>query len=607
MLVPDAERRLGAVGRLFRPGERLGWIFRDRRQFWRAFGEPPPRPVVADPRLQEDLERLAVRFRAARLQALVLIGVFLVSLPLVGRPLPVEVALALGLVAIVYALVRPGFLAVRLIRLRRRLDRDRAEAGRRTAEAMSAWQAREEEHRRREWERVDRIAEWGAARLGPEVSRIDVIGGSLWSWEAFLTTFGTSLVAGSPPLAVVDLSREVVCGELADLAAAAGSLVRRQVLPEDAARSDLLDGLDAAALAEALVEAVHGAEGETAAGRAVDARILGALCEALGPDLTPPRLEEALRALMGEPSGRRLLTDEEWRQVTGDLFSREYVAQARERLGRLEAHLHALRDLGSAPDPRPSDAQLTCLAVREAGATSAGDLLAGLAGQWALRAVSRGGPEAPQALVVAGADRLERRLLERLSDACERRQVRLVYLFQHLREQAFEVSGSRATVFMRLGQPEEAARAADLIGRGHRFVLDQITRSQGGREGSSSSESEGGAQGERRATLRVEWSRTRSRSWGSSESYATGSNWHYAETSRRAYEYRVEPRTLMDIPEYGMVIVCSSPGGPQVLAADCDPDRVLLPRVTTDPLPEADAEAASPTSASEAEGALHGS
>lgn len=585
MLVPDAERRLGPAARLFAPGERLGWVFRDRSRQWRPFGEPPPRPVVPDPRLLHRLDRLRVSLRAGLVQGPAALAAVLVLWLVFGRSLPgAAVAVLIALAAL--AVLRFAVPGVRLLLVRRRLMRDGVEAGRRTDAAMRAWRAREEEHRRREWERVDRIPEWGAARLGPEVGRIDIFGGSLWSWQAFLTLAGSSMVRGSAPVTVVDLSREVVCGELAELAAAAGFLVDLQVLPRDQAGSDLLEGLAGPDLTEVLVESVRLLEGGSGSSPAVDARVLGSLCEALGASLTLGRLEEALRVLMGEPPGpdrTEQLTKEEREHIAAGLFSPEYVRQARRRLGVLEAHLHAIRELGIHPGSRPRDAQLRCVAVEGGG--PAADLLAQLAGQWALRSVSDASV-APRTLVVAGADRLDRRLLERLGDACERRQIRLLYLFQHLREQAFEVSGSRATIFLRLGQPEEADRAAGLIGRGHRFVLSQITKSQGGREASAGSEQDGLAAGGSSAVLRLDSTRTWSRSWGSSESYATATNWHYAETSQRVHEYLVEPRTLMDLPEYGMLIVRSTPQGPRVLAADCDPDRVYLPRLTTDPLPD---------------------
>src|SRR5438477_636603 len=51
--------------RLFSPGERLGWEFRDRVRQWRHFHEAEPRPVVADPALRTRLDRLVARRRTA--------------------------------------------------------------------------------------------------------------------------------------------------------------------------------------------------------------------------------------------------------------------------------------------------------------------------------------------------------------------------------------------------------------------------------------------------------------------------------------------------------------------------------------------------------------
>jgi hypothetical protein len=46
------------------------------------------------------------------------------------------------------------------------------------------------------------------------------------------------------------------------------------------------------------------------------------------------------------------------------------------------------------------------------------------------------------------------------------------------------------------------------------------------------------------------------------------------------YEYTVEPRVLQDLPDYGLLLVESAPGGPVIRAVECNPDIISLPRST---------------------------
>src|SRR5262249_40019211 len=132
----------------------------------------------------------------------------------------------------------------------------------------------------------------------------------------------------------------------------------------------------------------------------------------------------------------------------------------------------------------------------------------------------------PGTVIVAGADRLRHRHLERLSDACERAGVRLAYLFRHLRDEAELLLGSTTTtVFMRLGNHREAERAANFIGRGHRFVLSRVTRGFGGGETDASGDSKGGSSSQNRTTLPTRvpvrvTTRGTSRTWGTTRSHA---------------------------------------------------------------------------------------
>ena len=593
--------------RLFSTGERLGWEFRDRLQQWRHFGEPQPNPVVPDPELGWRLRRASARLNSAFIWAAAAFAVTaLVGLTVLAQlrytrldPGRILLLAALGTVMLIAAawlvLWRPARRLHERAAAREAFDAVAARALERQDVAVRQWQARGEAHNTAEWRRVDQVHEWGAVRTPPGTGRIDLFGGSLASWEGFLTTFGASMVAESPPVRVLDLSDGMVAEELCRLTEAMGMTVSAQVLPRQLASSDLLAGLDAPQLTDLLVESIHadGTDREQRAGRAMDARILGTICDALASDLSPARLHEALLVLMGEPAAGGRLRPAERERIAG-LFSADYVRQAHDRLRGLEAHLHSLRGLGSAEVGRfPRDARLQCLALGGDDQALAGDLLVDLTAQWATRGVGRSREERPGVLIVAGADRLRRRQLERLADRCERHRVRLVYLFRHLRDEAAQVlGGGGAVAFMRLGHHDEAERAARFVGRGHRFVLSRITRGHGGGETHRQDTSAGESKGRSQSVGHLGMTTSRTRSWGVTRSYAEETNWHYAETRHRVYEYLVEPATLQNLPDYALLVVQRGQGGPVLRVADCNPDIVSLPRVSTNPLPEHAAPAA---------------
>jgi hypothetical protein len=595
--------------RLFSPGERLGWEFRDRVRQWRHFHEAEPRPVVADPGLRARLDRLIARRRSALTWAIPaaaaagLAAWYLVTGlgPGDRRPAALTVAAVAALLAALWlSLWRP----LRLARLERRarhaLGGLETTARARHDEASTTWHARAREHTVAEWSRVNEIPEWGAVRGAIGTSRIDVFGGSLRSWEGLLTTFGASMVATAPPVRVLDLSEGMVAQELCQLTADGGLTVSAQVLPRQLASSDLLAGLDAGELTDVLVESIHGDRShDHREARAMDTRILGAVCRALEPALSLARVHEALLAAMREPGRPERLSPEERDTIGTRLFSAEYVERGHERFRSLEAHLHPLRELGSRDvGQRPAGARLQCLAVGGDGQVFATDLFVDLAAQWAIRGL-RGDAEpgaAPGTVIVAGADRLRRRHLERLADACERRGVRLLYLFRHLRDDAEHLlGGGGAAAFMRLGNHREAERAAHFIGRGHRFVLSQVTRGHGAKQTHTAGETEGESEGRHTepGSLGLFPARSRTRSWGDTRSYAEGANWHYAESAQRVYEYVVEPTALQNLPDYALLVVQPGQvvepasdqltGRSRVLVADCNPDIVSLPRVLTEP------------------------
>ncbi|MFD0853702.1 hypothetical protein ACFQ07_15800, partial [Actinomadura adrarensis] len=246
-----------------------------------------------------------------------------------------------------------------------------------------------------------------------------VFGGTLWSWEALLTTYGTSALADGP-LLVLDLSRELVSRELVSLAQESWKGVNVQLLPSHQSSATLLVDLPPRDLVDAIVESMHGGTSELArAERSMDSRILTAICNALGDDITLRRMAAALRTLMGEPDTTEALTPEERRHISSGLFTVEYRRQAHSSLSLIESYLHPLEDLGTEPPEHTNPGYLTVVALDSQARNIRSELLTDLIVQWVTHRIAATADATP-ALVVAGADELARRHLERLSDACER-------------------------------------------------------------------------------------------------------------------------------------------------------------------------------------------
>jgi hypothetical protein len=617
--------------RLFAPGQRLGWVFRDRRQFAAAFMEPPPVPLPVHPRLVAQRHAADRWFRSTRRVAVVItIGLLAFFCLLAGCATVLPGTMPIGLAFVAVLLLAAPAIAATAVMGARRAGAVRAaeRAGPQLAAAYqqhyAAWAQRKAAHERAEAARVDGLDEWGALHTPPGIRRIDVFGGSLHGWEAFLTVNGTSVLAERPML-VADFSRELVCRELALTASAAGAPVDVQLLPAQLASSTVLAGLAGQQLAQALAEAMHpGDSADDRTRRALDTRILTEVCAALAAPLSLARVAAALRAVMddradeqGEPSGRdeqSALSPAERAAISAGVFTAQYRRQVRADLVRIESYLHPLSGLGSLAGP-PEPAYLTCIALQPAARNAGDELLGSLVLQWLTHHITTAAAQVP-AVVIAGADELARRHLERLSDACERRGVLLTLLFRHLRADSVQLLGGGAAAFMRLGNHEEAARAADFIGRQHRFVLSQLTASIGGDQthtaetstgttasdtitpppaagwlGRLGSAGLGGILGPAALASRLGQAggtaRTMNRTWSTAYARASGTNWSDAQSSQRVYEYAVEPTVLQHLPDYAMLLVASRPDGAGSLTpVECNPEIVTLPRVSSGPLPD---------------------
>ncbi|MBQ1047064.1 hypothetical protein KBX50_01040 [Micromonospora sp. C51] len=574
---------------LYVEGERLGWIFRDRNLFCHPF--PEPYPTVEPVRSEVFFDAAAARVEKwYRMRRWVWIGlgvtVFFLCLGILGSgPSNLLVIIAIGL----SVMIGGAYLSWSHSRaLEDGPQRERERQLRRYELDCALWERYREQFDAAERERVAGYLEWGAALLPPTARRIDVVGGSVWGWEALLTVLGASMLRTRGALTLVDFSGEGVCHELVWLARAVSVDVTALRLPDQLGETTLLLDTDGQGLVDCLVEAMHGdAPAGRRADRAQDDRLLSAVCRALGEDVTIDRIAAAISVLLDAPGDVPELSNAERDHIADSLFADEFRRQVHPNLRRIESHLHPLRELLAAtasgrPRHELGHAGLTCLVYENGAHNVREELLKELVFQGLIQRLTApeqfAGP-----LVIAGADDLSHRYLERLTDLCARRGVRLVLMFRHLRDSAVRAVGADVVAFMRLSNHEEAGRAADAIGRHHTVVLSQLTRTLGGSQTHSDGDSVGASHQTSGPWLRHV---SLGRSWTHTRTVADSVNWNEAESDQRVYEYVVEPRTLQDLPDYALIEVTQGMGILSVRTVECNPDIVSLPGLTTGPLPD---------------------
>ncbi len=564
MITRDS-RQAPPVDRLFSPAERWGLRWRDMTPYFRPFLVPQPINLLR--RLQQqtsgDDEQYRRRQRIAL--AIVWLGLFWAYPGFAGWLVALPVA-----VIIITMLLQQA--------------------------AINRWVAARQAHECAERAFMNSQPEWGAVTALPSTRRLNVYGGTPDGWEALLTTFGASCLGSQGNhLTVIDLSELAVAGELCNLTTRWGGSVKVMSLPEDLAEFDVLTGLSAPEIRDILIEVLEGDEkGDTSVrSRALSDRVLGAVCDVLHPCVTLDRLLAALRAILGQepvpPAEGGLLSPDEWLAAKG-LFKDEARREARERVAALEGELYQFKGLGAnMPSRGHQDHQLRCIALTSSGLRVGNDYLKRLLVQVLIRSFRSSTGRAPdsEVYVIVGADAIERRYLEQLSELSRRRGVRLIYLFSRLRQEAGELlgEGDSAAAFMRLGNPDQAKRAAEYIAKDYKFVLGQRTTSTNHAVTHTDTTTEGG--GDQRNHF-PHYGRSTTRNWNVSKSIAEGITTGTSETTTRVHEYAVEPKTLQQLSEMSIVLAQhdAAYGGTIVTFCDCNPDLLTLPRVSTEPLTE---------------------
>lgn len=443
-----------------------------------------------------------------------------------------------------------------------------------------------------------------AQQTGP---RIDLVGGGGVGWNSLLATFGCSRLSQDAPLLVLDFSEYGVADDLSALAGQAGRPVAGIRLPDELDRIDLLAGLGDDEVVTLLTDATHATRAGGEAGpddRVTDADLLRTVVGCLQGPASVTRLVAGIRTLLGRQDQQGVLAPAEIDRLVQEIDLVAATDRARERLRLLRISFDLLggaapADPGTASRLRPTRGVLV---VETGGHDSARK---GLLDGVVLQALLHGLRNAPaanwrQTVVVAGADGLGTDVLERLARQAERSQVQLLVMFRSLRDTAerFLGAGTSATVVMRLGNGNEAATAAEFIGRGHRFELSALTMQVGQTFTDARGASEGGSEGtatgetnETRKTTGAGWVPDRASSTSVVRTSSRSVNWYqsvnqaWTESRRggqsrsRVYEFHVEPTVLQSLPETAFALIGGGRGR-RVVFGDCNPAIASFPRVS---------------------------
>ncbi|WP_432145970.1 hypothetical protein [Streptomyces sp. bgisy084] len=457
--------------------------------------------------------------------------------------------------------------------------------------AFERWKTDVLTHEAAERLRVDEALRWFPVHLASRPRRVDVYGGTADGWAALLVTLGGSLLANGKGLWLLDLSHQAVGRELAALADAQRVPVARVELPSASVPPDLSWGLSADELAEVLAEALSTLrpEGTDVDLRATDASILHSVLERLDGPVTFGRITSGLEVLLRVHEPDRApepLAASELDRLTAAI---DVVGQSERIQNELRFVYDVTRLLARAepspvtlpaPDQWLLPGQLTVLSTHDVTERRK-DVIDRVVFFLVLHQLRRGRiPADAGTLVIAGAEHLGRSALESMARQARVAGVRLMLLMTHVREDIRSLLGGQdsATVLMRLGNAEEAKAAAEFVGQGHKFVMNQLTRQVGESHSTGRSHSYGGGDSEMGG-----WST----SWQNSMDSSTTDSVTRGETVSRVYKFTVEPTQIQSLPPTGLILIETSPQSRRVMFGDCNPAITLLPHVADAPrLPE---------------------
>lgn len=447
--------------------------------------------------------------------------------------------------------------------------------------------------------------------------RIDVFGGSPDGWASFMHTALFPLLSRGVPVTVLDLTQRFLAPRALSPGLTPAQMPLSVALPSGLHRYDPLLGARHPGDIAAFLTSSDGSNDDLAR-RDIEMGLFRRTADVLGSNVTVPRILAAVTSLLAPDSPLVVgqLTVEERRRLQEPTFLVMLGEAAAGHLGRIAAALEAVVRR-SEPVDTDTSTTLQALPFFADGSTVVAAepvsdpdsrrrfdnmLAASLLDQLATAGAS-GRP-----VVVVGADRLARAVIEGLVSGAQEHELLLLMFFEHLRGEARELLGRGAadTILMRLGHHEDATAAANVIGKEHRFVVSSISLTVGTQFGGSDSigysitDSESTTDG--RSTSRTNegllrlfadsatkgesTSKTTGRSTASTFSYQR--TWseteNYGETSTRSEEFVARVEDIQRIPTTGFVYVSAVGGHQHVIFGDCHPAIARTPLVAAQPI-----------------------
>ncbi len=473
---------------------------------------------------------------------------------------------------------------------------------------LRLWETAVAQHEHAEVARLAGMPVWYPLSTDAAARRVDIVGGTGDGWAAMLATFGMSALANDDMMLLLDFSQHDVGGGLAELASVPDLAVEWLHLPADLAAIDLLDELDAEACAETIAEAVATLRPVpgNADVRAMHAAFLRTVTSRLDGSLTFARIAAGLRVLQRryDDTGETTpLAAQELRALHAQV---DTVGGSERADGELSFLCEMLELLATGSVTGVNDlrswhqAQLTVIATDDLNERRK-DLIDRVLLQVVLQHLRRRRfGNGHGLLAIAGADHLGAVTLEALTRHARLNGARLILFFEHLRADAVQMLGGSdsAAILMRMGNAQEAAAAAEFIGRAHRFVQSQLTRQVGQTKTVSSGVTGGGQSGlsttsgqssghshsagaiSRHSSWHSSVTDSRMLTWNETKNWSTASSVTEGETSQRVYEFAVEPTEIQSLPLTAFILVESGHGGRRVTLGDCNPGIVTLDRVS---------------------------
>ncbi|GAA3431721.1 hypothetical protein [Kutzneria kofuensis] len=437
--------------------------------------------------------------------------------------------------------------------------------------------------------------QWYPVRPSSEPTRVDVFGGDphRHGWASLLVTFGSSLLAAGQRITVLDFTGQEVGESLAGVARAGGlSVGSVRLTGDETVGLNLFAGLTARDIAECVgYAATSRPDGDHREERALAVDVLRTVLDALDGPATFAQLAAGVRVLC---QGTGELAPHELDKLAahiGDIDQNEWATRQLRLLARQLDMVHDVVAAGPAGRPLWTNDHVSLVAT-DGGRHDRKELVDRLLVQLAQRAMDgRGWPGG--LLVVAGADHLGATTLQALSDHARHAGVRLILMIDQPQGDLEKSAGTGGVVcIMKMYNHRDATIAAEFIGKGHKFVVNQITRqvgstfTDGGGDSFAANTNQSGQNKQRRSGTvgrPTGLSESRGHTWTGTRNWSTADNVSTSTGSSRVYEFTVEPAEIMGMPETLFILVDNSGHGRRVITADANPGICLRDRVSAIP------------------------